>query len=194
MPIQKSIENFLNHDIVAGILGLLVILYASKTQITLPIQVRALFNSDIFRVIFMSLLAIIGGKAEPHVALSMAIIFVLTLHYIDMNQIKEHMTKTLPTHTAAHTTTHTATHTAAHTATHTATSSNLPQKITTCREPSFKKPAYISYYAQCMKSKNCASSDQACKKKCICGANMCNSSTYNPTATCQSTCDSKPCI
>lgn len=95
MPIQKDIENFLNHDIVAGILGLLVVLYASNTQITLSKRVRNLFNNDIFRVIFMSLLVIVGGKAKPHVAISMAIIFVLILHYVDTNQLKEHMSNTL---------------------------------------------------------------------------------------------------
>lgn len=69
-------------------LCLFVALYASKAQIKLPRSVRQLFSSSIFRVVFLALLAIYLNR-QPHVALIVAIVFVLTLTHIGNEEMRE---------------------------------------------------------------------------------------------------------
>ena len=87
--IGNRVENIINQDFIAGILTILVILYASHTQIKLPIFIINLFNNSIFRVIILSLIALIAGHAKPHVALVVSILFVLTLQYVSKNNFEE---------------------------------------------------------------------------------------------------------
>ena len=82
-------QNSIIQDIIAGCLVILTVAYASYTQIVLPATIRNLFNNDIFKIIVLSLIAIIAGNAKPHVALSIAILFVLTMHYIVKNELNE---------------------------------------------------------------------------------------------------------
>ena len=82
-------QNSIIQDIIAGSLVIVIIAYASHTQIVLPITIRHLFNNDIFRIIVLSLIAIIAGNAKPHVALSIAILFILSMHYVVKNELDE---------------------------------------------------------------------------------------------------------
>ena len=80
-------QNSVIQDIIAGCLVIFIIIYTSYTQIVLPISIRRLFNNDLFRIIVLSLIAIIAGNAKPHVAVSVAILFVLTMHYVVKNEL-----------------------------------------------------------------------------------------------------------
>lgn len=89
MPSEFTVYKFLDNQYVAAIIGCLVVVYASQGQINLPKPVRNIFKNDIFRIIFLSLLVLIGTKSPPHVALAIAIIFVLTLHFINRQETFE---------------------------------------------------------------------------------------------------------
>jgi hypothetical protein len=76
-------------DIIAGCLTIITIIYASHTQLVLPIIIRNLFNNDIFRIIVLSLITIVAGNAKPHVALFVAILFIISMQYVIKNEIDE---------------------------------------------------------------------------------------------------------
>lgn len=79
-----------NNDFLYGVSCILVAVYASKTQIKLPSAIRKLFSSNIFRVVFLSIFAMYLNKnTKPHVALIVSIVFVITLEYINQEEIKE---------------------------------------------------------------------------------------------------------
>ena len=46
-------------------------------------------NNDIFRIIILSLIALVAGKAKPHVALFVAILFIISMQYVIKNEIDE---------------------------------------------------------------------------------------------------------
>jgi hypothetical protein len=81
--------NFLNNDYVAAGIALLVALYASKSSVKLPKFVKNLFNNSIFRVVFLSLLLTQYFNKAPHVALAVALVFIMTLYFIEEQEIKE---------------------------------------------------------------------------------------------------------
>lgn len=86
----KNVDNILRNDYVAAIIALFVILYGlTLSRVQIPKFIRNLFNNDIFRVIFLSLLLIHNFNRSPHVALAIALIFVITLHFIHVQEIKE---------------------------------------------------------------------------------------------------------
>lgn len=55
----------------------------------LPNFLQNLFNNTIFKVVFLSLLIIYSFDKAPHVALIVALVFVLTLEYLNHEEIKE---------------------------------------------------------------------------------------------------------
>lgn len=87
MNIDLSI---LDNDSVAVGLALFVGLYASFLQISgLPDYIRNLFNNNIFRVVFLSLLLTQNLNKSPHVAIIVSLLFVITLHYLGEQEIQE---------------------------------------------------------------------------------------------------------
>lgn len=78
--------SFLNNDAVVIILALLVALYSSMVRVELPLYLKNLFQNNIFRVIFLSLLLIFTFDKAPHVAISIALIFVITLAFLNRQE------------------------------------------------------------------------------------------------------------
>ena len=70
------------------VLCLLVALYASKTQIEFPAKVRKLLKNTVVQVVMFSLLAILLNK-QPHVAVIVSIILVVTFEHISKQENKE---------------------------------------------------------------------------------------------------------
>jgi len=71
------------------VLAVIVILYASLIRVEMPFYIKMLFENNIFRIIFLSLLLILSFNQAPHVAITMAIIFVLTLYFLNEQEAKE---------------------------------------------------------------------------------------------------------
>jgi hypothetical protein len=84
-----DILNYVNNQYVLAALTIFTIVYASQAQVNLPKWLVKLFKNDIFRVIYLSLLLMIPFETAPHVAIIIAIIFVVTLEFINRQEAKE---------------------------------------------------------------------------------------------------------
>lgn len=82
--------NLFGNESVSIILALFVVLYGlNLAKMELPNFIQNLFNNTIFKVVFLSLLIIYSFDKAPHVALIVALVFVLTLEYLNHEEIKE---------------------------------------------------------------------------------------------------------
>jgi len=87
MPFDLGV---LNTDTAAVMIALFVALYGLNLgRIELPGYIRNLFNNSIFRVVFLSLLLVFNFNKAPHVAIAVALIFVLTLNYLNQLEVRE---------------------------------------------------------------------------------------------------------
>jgi hypothetical protein len=83
-------DKLFDNEIIAVIVALFVVLYAFNLgKMQLPCYIKNLFNNTIFRILFLSLLLIYNFESAPHVALTVALVFVLTLEYMSHDEIKE---------------------------------------------------------------------------------------------------------
>ena len=74
----------------AIIIAIMVAAYGvALAKYDLPSSIKKLFKNNIFRVFFLALLLIFTLDTVPHVAIAMALVFALTLHYINEWEIKE---------------------------------------------------------------------------------------------------------
>jgi hypothetical protein len=93
MDIEKKIENVLNNEYLLVSLALFTTVYASMSRVTLPKFLVKLFKNDLFRVFYLSLLLMFNFNKAPHLAIIIAIIFVVTLNFISQ---EEHMDGNAP--------------------------------------------------------------------------------------------------
>ena len=83
-------SNLLDNEAVSVILALFIGLYALNLgKMELPHYIRNLFNNTIFRIVFLSLMLVYRFENSPHVALTVALAFVLTLDYLGHSEAKE---------------------------------------------------------------------------------------------------------
>jgi len=83
---------FLDNEYVTILTALFIGLYGlalARTQI--PDYIRNLFSNNIFRVVWLSLLIILNFDKTPHIAIVVALVFVLTLHYINKMEAQENL-------------------------------------------------------------------------------------------------------
>lgn len=82
--------NLLDNEFIAVVVALFVVLYALNLgKMKLPDYIKNLFNNTLFRIVFLSLLLVYRFDNAPHVALTVALVFVLTLDYLNTEQVKE---------------------------------------------------------------------------------------------------------
>lgn len=83
-----------NHNEIASMViifaGILYVL--SLNNIKLPCSVKNLFNNTIFKMIFLSLLVVYTYEKTPYIALTIAVVFVMTLDYLNTEQMYENCT------------------------------------------------------------------------------------------------------
>ncbi len=83
-------NNLFDNEVVAVLIALFMGLYALNLgKMKLPDYIKNLFNNTLFRIVFLSLLLVYNFEKSPHVALTVALVFVLTLDYINAQQVKE---------------------------------------------------------------------------------------------------------
>ena len=80
---------FINNQYVVIILAIFIAIYAHKARVKLSPSVKKLFSSDIFRVLFLSSMLIYKFEKAPQVAVIVSIIFLLTMHYLNQDEIIE---------------------------------------------------------------------------------------------------------
>jgi hypothetical protein len=80
----------LDNEYVATGMALFLGLYAvAASRVELPGYLKDLFNNNIFRIAFLSLLLTQNFNKTPHVAIVVALVFVVTLHALSEQEIKE---------------------------------------------------------------------------------------------------------
>lgn len=83
-------QDLFNNDYMAVIVPLFVVLYGlNLAKMGLPHYVQNLFKNTIFKIVFLSLLLVYRFEKSPHIALAVALVFVLTLNYIGEQETKE---------------------------------------------------------------------------------------------------------
>lgn len=84
--------NKIDNGFIAILAALFIYLYALNLgKMKLPNYIMNLFNNTIFKIVFLSLLLIYNFENSPHVALAVALVFVLTLDYLNAHQAKENL-------------------------------------------------------------------------------------------------------
>lgn len=78
-----------NDWVTAGLWLFIVVFGLSLGRIELPCYIKNLFNNTFFRILFLSLLLVYNFKKAPHVALTVALVFVMTLDYLSVEKTKE---------------------------------------------------------------------------------------------------------
>ena len=79
-----------NNELLSFITAAFLLLYGiTLARMDIPDGFRNLFNNNIFRVLFLSLLIAFGFKKSPHVAIIIALVFVLTLNILNEKEIEE---------------------------------------------------------------------------------------------------------
>ena len=85
-------KNVISNDWLAVLVALFLFLYGFRlSRVGLPGYLRNLFNNNIFRIVFLSLLLIYGFETSPHAAILIALVYVITLYYIGEQEVRENI-------------------------------------------------------------------------------------------------------
>ena len=87
-----SLKELVENEYFLGMLALVAMLYSGLSKPVLPKWISQLFKNDIFRVVFIALIAMIPAKQSPHVAIIIAIIFIMTLNFVFQEETREKIT------------------------------------------------------------------------------------------------------
>lgn len=82
-------EKIINNNYTVILLGICIGIYAMMAHNKLPNFIVTLFKNDIFRIIYISLLFIYKFEDAPHIALTIALIYIITLDYILKREMEE---------------------------------------------------------------------------------------------------------
>lgn len=78
------------NDWIISIIILFVIIYALNiVKIEIPKYIKNLFGNTIFKILFLSLLLVYTFEKSPYIALIIALIFVIILDYLTIEETKE---------------------------------------------------------------------------------------------------------
>ena len=87
---MDGFKKIMDNKYVTIALTLFLFLYGyTLSRVTLPGYIKNLFNNNIFRIVFLSLLLMYNFDKSPHVALAVSFVFVLTLYYLGEQEMKE---------------------------------------------------------------------------------------------------------
>ena len=87
---MNQLTTTLNNEYVVIATALFIGLYGlNLAKVQLPTYISNLFKNTIFRIVFLSLLLVFRFENSPHVALTIALVFVLTLDYLGRRDTKE---------------------------------------------------------------------------------------------------------
>lgn len=89
-PIIDTVTKILNNDYVFAILVIIAFAYGQRAGPKLPKWLLDLFQHDIVRVLFLSLLLVVRFESRPTVAIIIAMVFVYILQYIYVESTNEH--------------------------------------------------------------------------------------------------------
>lgn len=84
----NSNKKIITNPYVYVVLCILFAVYAKNSEIKFPQIIKKIFTNPIFQIIFLTVLVMLFNK-KPHIALIVAIIFVLSMDYLDYGEAKE---------------------------------------------------------------------------------------------------------
>lgn len=86
---NKAID-LLNNKYVVAFMAIFLASYGTRLGgQNMPDWLRKLFENNIFRVVFLSLLLIYNFNKSPHVAVIIGMVFVLTMFYLNQKEVEE---------------------------------------------------------------------------------------------------------
>jgi len=85
-----NLTDILDNEYTTIAVALFLFLYGyTLARIKLPGYIKNLFKNNIFRVLYLSLLLILTFKKAPSVAITVALVFVITMYYLNIDEIEE---------------------------------------------------------------------------------------------------------
>jgi hypothetical protein len=76
-------------EILTTMLAMAVALYAGMAKVEVSDPIKKLFNNNIFRVVFLSLLLIYKFDKAPSVAITVALVFLITMNNLNQQELRE---------------------------------------------------------------------------------------------------------
>ena len=90
---MKINTSMFDNNTASIIIAILVGAYAvAISKYELPQFMKDLFKNNIFKCVFLSLLLVFTYDLSPNLAIALALIFVLTLHYMNIKEAEETFT------------------------------------------------------------------------------------------------------
>lgn len=86
---MNTLQEVFNNEYCLATLLVFAFVYAQMSAFDMPNWVQDLFKNDIFKIAFLSLIVMIPAHQAPHVAIIVAIIFVMTLNFLNEREMKE---------------------------------------------------------------------------------------------------------
>ena len=85
-------NNSIDNQYVSIAVILFLVLYGyNLSKMKLPSYIKKLFDNTLFKIVFLSLLLIFNFKNTPHIAIAIAIVFILTLDALNRQETKENI-------------------------------------------------------------------------------------------------------
>lgn len=92
MDISTSVQNVLQtlerNQLVSSVVTLFLVLYAGLAGPKLPLVIRKLFDSAVFRVLVLALVVYRGNK-DPQLSIMIAVAFTLTMNHLREQELRE---------------------------------------------------------------------------------------------------------
>lgn len=89
--ITNQTTSLMDNEYVFAMIAIFLGLYAKRTKPSLPNWMISLFQNNIFRVVFLCLLLMIKVDSAPHIAIAVALFFVITMHFVGEHEQNEHL-------------------------------------------------------------------------------------------------------
>lgn len=88
--IMPSSLSLTNDELAMSVIIFASVIYVlSLSNIKLPCSVKNLFDNIIFKMVFLSLIMVYTFEKSPHIALIIALVFVMTLEYLNKEKMYE---------------------------------------------------------------------------------------------------------
>ena len=84
-----SDKSFTGNQYIDAFIIIAIIVYSSLGALNPPSFLKNMFKNEMFRFVFLSLILIHGFRTTPHIALFIALAFIVTGYYINKQETME---------------------------------------------------------------------------------------------------------
>ena len=86
--VKLNLDNVMSNEYASTMIGMFLALYGGLAAPNLPKPILAIFKQDIFRVIFLSLIAYTSTK-DTRTAIMMSVVFIISLNTLNKRESEE---------------------------------------------------------------------------------------------------------